>query len=60
MKDADELYVDVSKSGGVHIKIDEVLNQLLKFKKLGGSVYLMHIDDFEYVNKITNGQFYME
>lgn len=35
MKSADELYIDVSKNGGVHIKIDEVLNELIEFKNSG-------------------------
>lgn len=32
MNGADELYVDVSKNGGVHIKIDDVVGKLKEFK----------------------------
>lgn len=32
MNGADELYVDVSKNGGVHIKIDDVVDKLKEFK----------------------------
>lgn len=35
MKSADELYIDVSKNGRIHIKIDEVLKELIEFKNSG-------------------------
>lgn len=51
----DELYVDVSKSGGVHLKIDDILNKLLSIQTLGTKVYLMHLDDENYISDIVNG-----
>ena len=52
-----ELYIDVSTTGGAHIKIDDVLQQLLDLKEKGILVNLMHIDDIEYMKKITNNEF---
>ena len=54
----DELYIDVSKYGGVHIKFEDVIEKLRKIKIQGVNIYLMHIDDYEYINKINNGEFY--
>lgn len=45
----DELYVDVSKSGGVHLQIDNVAKELNDIKCKGIKVCLMHMDDAEYV-----------
>lgn len=52
---ADELYVDVSKGGIVHLQIDEVLPKLLEIQKRGTKVYLMHLDDEEYIARATEG-----
>lgn len=46
-----ELYVDVSKYGGAHLKIDDVSDVLNSISKKGIYVNLMHIDDWEYVRK---------
>lgn len=46
---ADELYVDVSKYGGAHLKIDNVIDLLKEFKSNGTEVVLMHIDDKKYI-----------
>ena len=54
----DELYIDVSKYGGVHIKFEDVIEKLREIKIQGVNIYLMHIDDYEYINKINNGEFY--
>ena len=57
---ADELYIDVSKLGGeAHIKIDDVLYDLNKFKKEGKKIILMHLDDREYIKEVTKNKFYM-
>ena len=58
MNNVDELYIDVSKNGGVHIKFEEVIPILEKIKKKGTNIYLMHIDDYEYINKLNAGRFY--
>ena len=56
IKDADELYVDVSKNGVVHLRIDEVLEKLIAIQKGGTKVFLMHLDDEEYISKVTQGK----
>ena len=55
---ATDLYIDVSKNGGVHIKFEDIIPVLEKIKKSGTNVYLMHIDDYEYIKKLNNGKFY--
>lgn len=59
LNNADEFYVDVSKFGGAHIKIDNVLEILKKIKESGTNVYLMHMDDKKYIEEITKGEFFM-
>ena len=59
LKDANEFYVDVSRYGGAHLKIDDVKNELGEIQKNGTSVYLMHIDDAEYIKQVTNNIFNM-
>lgn len=53
---ADELYVEVSKTGIVHIQIDEVLHKLLDIQDKGTKIYLMHLDDEIYVANATKGK----
>lgn len=57
IKDIDEFYVDVSTTGGAHLKIGDVLDDLKKIKNDGVEVFFMHIDDEEYINNITNREF---
>ncbi|MBQ3409390.1 MAG: MBL fold metallo-hydrolase [Clostridia bacterium] len=57
--DCDEFYVDTSKFGGVHLKFEDIIDKLKEIKANGTNVYLMHIDDFEYIKKLNNGEFYM-
>ena len=57
MNGVTDLYIDVSKNGGVHIKFEEIIPLLTKIKRNGTNIYLMHIDDYEYINKLNNGQF---
>lgn len=54
LKDADEFYVDVSKFGGAHLKIDSVLDELIEISNHGTKVYLMHIDDKKYIETIIS------
>ncbi len=60
IKNCNELYIDVSKSGGVHIKIDDVTKLLEEIKNCGTKVFLMHIDDLEYIKKVTKNNFFTE
>ena len=55
----DELYIDVSRYGGAHIKIEDVLELLFKLKSHGTKIILMHLDDKEYIRKVTQGKFYL-
>ena len=52
----DELYVDVSRFGGAHLKIDDVVEKLAKINKSGTLVDLMHLDDKEYINAIWQSE----
>lgn len=56
IKEANELYVDVSKKGIVHIQIDDVFQELIQIQDKGTKVYLMHLDDEEYIAKVTQGK----
>lgn len=53
LDNADELYIDVSKCGGAHLKIDDILEELLKIKLNGTNIILMHMDDRDYIEKIA-------
>lgn len=57
---ADELYVDVSKFGGAHLKIDDIYGSLHDFKTNGTEIYLMHLDDKNYIKNATNNEFNYE
>ena len=57
LDNVNELYIDVSKFGGAHIKIDDIYEELKALKQKGIDIYLMHLDDKEYINKITNNEF---
>ena len=46
-----ELYIDVSKYGGAHLKIDDVSDILNGISNKGIYVNLMHIDDWDYIKK---------
>ncbi len=57
LKNSVGFYVDVSRYGGAHNQIDNVFPILEKIKNDGTDVYLMHIDDKEYVKEVTNNKF---
>lgn len=59
LQNESEFYVDVSKFGAVHLKIDEVKEKLQEIKSNGVKVYLMHIDDEEYIREIAGNDFYI-
>lgn len=56
--DIDEFYVDVSRYGGAHLKIDDVIEKLREIKKKNIKIYLMHIDDRKYIAEKINNEFY--
>mgnify|MGYP004558795267 CR=1 FL=1 len=56
--DIDEFYVDVSRYGGAHLKIDDVIEKLREIKKKKIKIYLMHIDDRKYIEEKINNEFY--
>lgn len=58
LNDVQELYVDVSKFGGAHLKIDDIIEDLKKVKNRGIDIYLMHIDDRNYIENVTKNEFY--
>ena len=49
-----ELYIDVSKFGGAHIKIDDVLNTLKILKNKGIKIIPMHMDDKKYITDLID------
>ena len=55
----DEFYVDVSKAGGVHLKIDDIIEVLKTIKKKETDIYVMHLDDKAYIKNITKGEFFI-
>ena len=59
IENCDELYIDVSRFGGAHIKIDDILDTLKNIKQKGTEIFLMHLDDKEYIRKATNDEFNM-
>ncbi len=58
IKKAQELYIDVSRYGGAHLKIDEIIELLKEIKGNGTDVYLMHLDEKDYIKEVTENQFY--
>lgn len=60
MNNCNELYIDVSKFGGAHLKIDDILDTLISLKQNGTDIFLMHLDDKEYIKNFTNNEFNYE
>lgn len=48
----DELYIDLSKFGGAHLKVDDVLNTLRDLKNKDVRIIPMHMDDKEYILRL--------
>ena len=56
LKEGTVLYVDVSVDyGHVHLKLEDVLEDLIKFSKKGVQIYLMHLDDEKRAKEIIQG-----
>ena len=51
LQGADEFNVDVSRYGGAHLKITDVSEKLKEIESTGTQVYLMHLDDKEFVQR---------
>lgn len=60
LEKADELYIDVSKHGGIHLKIDDIVEKLNELKNSGINIFLMHLDDKQYIKKITKNEFNLD
>lgn len=54
-----ELYIDVSTTGGVHLNIKNILPKLEELKNNGTDIFLMHLDNPETIKNITDNKFYM-
>ena len=59
LQNCNEFYVDVSKNGGVHIKFEDVIDDLKEIKKNNVKIFLMHLDDKYYIEKINNNEFFI-
>lgn len=57
IENASELYIDVSKNGGVHLKFEDIIQDLRNIKANGTEIYLMHIDDKKYIAEKCGNEF---
>lgn len=60
LEDIDEFYIDVSKFGGAHLKIDDILNVLEKISENNTKIFLMHLDDKKYIKSSIRGKYNIE
>ena len=51
LENAEELYIDLSRYGGVHLKFDDILPKLIEISKKGTKVIPMHLDDAKYIEE---------
>lgn len=54
LNNINELYIDVSKFVGAHIKIDNILDILKELKCKNIKIIPMHMDDKEYIKNLLN------
>lgn len=52
-----ELYIDVSKYGYAHLKIDDIVDILYDLKQKDIDIIFMHMDDKNYIESIINKKF---
>lgn len=53
--DTNELYMDMSKNGGVHLKLSDTIDELNNLKDKNIDIFLIHTDDKEYMkNSVPN------
>lgn len=57
LENVNEFYIDVSRYGGAHIRIDDVLEVLKQIEDNGVEVYLIHTDDKEYIKSVIKDRF---
>ncbi len=60
LKDCDKFYVDVSKNSNAHLNFENAIQDLRKIKSNNTKVFLMHIDDKDYIKKINNNEFFID
>ena len=60
LDNCDELYIDTSITGGSHLKITDILDELKSIKSKGTDIYLMHLQDKEKIKELTNNEFNVE
>ena len=58
LENCDEFYMDTSLTGGCHVKLEDALPLLRELKSKGTNVYLMHLQNKEKIEKLTNNEFY--
>lgn len=54
LDDCNELYIDLSTNGGIHINVNDCLDLLKKFKPNGTNIIPMHLDKKEYIYNILD------
>lgn len=59
LNDINEFYVDVSRYGGVHLKIDEIQEKLQNIANNNTKVFLMHLDDREYISTFLSKNIFL-
>ena len=57
LENVNEFYIDVSRYGGAHIRIDDVLEVLKQIEDKEVEVYLIHTDDKEYIKSVIKDRF---
>lgn len=60
LSNCDEFYVDVSKNGGVHLKFKDIIDTLDGLKCNNTKIFLMHIDDKDYIKNLNQNKFYID
>lgn len=59
LNDANEFYIDISKYGGAHLKIEDVIEELQIIANKNVNIFFMHFDDKEYIEKYTEKNIYL-
>ncbi|MEI3394825.1 MAG: MBL fold metallo-hydrolase [Clostridia bacterium] len=58
LNDVDEFYIDVSRYGGAHLKIDDIQEKLQNIANNNIKIFLMHLDDREYICKFLSNNIF--
>ena len=59
LNDVDEFYIDVSRYGGAHLKIDDIQEKLQNIANNNIKIFLMHLDDREYICKFLSNNIFL-